>query len=169
MTSREHRNVQLRPELVEPDLQRLHSAAVRNPHGPEDRLLRVTLNALAAIKSGAPSTHSLEYMPTYPDLSDCETSYIGTDPNTRPSHRLVWRERVPEDPREPAVREIIALGERDNGQVYHLAGQRLGRPVGFTLDQLAELREPVHTAQPDVSHHHGLNSPAQDAEVEPQL
>src|SRR5699024_11892925 len=38
MTSREHQNIQLRPEPVEPALQRLHSAAVRNPHGPADRL-----------------------------------------------------------------------------------------------------------------------------------
>lgn len=125
------------------DLQALHDAAVLNPHGPEDRLLRVTLNQLSRIKQGAPSTHPLEYMPSYPDLSDCETTYVGADPNAKPSHRIVWRERAPRRPGDPVTREIIALGERANGQAYYLAGQRLGRPVGFTLTELAAQREPI--------------------------
>ncbi len=66
------------------DLQTLHDAAVMHPHGPEDRLLRVALNQLGRIKQGAPSTHPLEYMPSYPDLSDCETTYVGADPNAKP-------------------------------------------------------------------------------------
>ena len=89
------------------------------------------------------STHPLEYMPTYPDLSDCETTYVGSDPNRKPSHRLVWRERIPESPDQPIIREVIALGERNAGQAYYLAGQRLGRPVGLTLAELRAQREPI--------------------------
>ncbi|WP_329142734.1 hypothetical protein OIU91_03940 [Streptomyces sp. NBC_01456] len=125
------------------DLQTLHDAAVMHPHGPEDRLLRVALNQLGRIQQGAPSTHPLEYMPSYPDLSDCETTYVGADPHAKPSHRIVWRERAPRRPGDSITCEIIALGERANGQAYYMAGQRLGRPVGFTLAELAAQREPI--------------------------
>ncbi|MGW6600509.1 hypothetical protein [Streptomyces sp. NPDC055036] len=125
------------------DLQTLHDAAMLHPRGPEERLLRAALNHLDRIKQGAPSTHPLGYMPSYPDLSDCETTYVGADPHARPSHRIVWRERAPQRPREPVTREIIAMGERANGEAYYLAGQRLGRPVGFTLAELAAQREPI--------------------------
>ncbi|MFD4242692.1 hypothetical protein ACFWP3_13985 [Streptomyces sp. NPDC058525] len=128
------------------DLQALHDAAVMRPHGPEDRLLRVALKQLVRIEEGAPGTHPLGYYPSYPDLSDCETTYVSTDPNAKPSHRIVWRERVPQSPGEPVTREIIALGERANGQAYYMAGQRLGRPVGFTLAELAAQREPIASA-----------------------
>jgi len=125
------------------DLQTLHDAAVMHPHGSEGRLLRVALNQLGRIRKGAPSTHPLEFMPSYPDLSDCETTYVGANPNAKPSHRIVWRERARQRPGEPVTREIIALGERANGQAYYMAGQRLGRPVGFTLAELAAQREPI--------------------------
>ena len=128
------------------DLQALHDAALQNPGGQEARLLRVTFNQLDRISKGAHSTHQLEYLPSYPDLSDCETTYVGEDPNRKPSHRLVWREKLPEDPRQPVVREVLALGERNLGQAYYLTGQRLGRPVGFTLGELYSQREPIRTA-----------------------
>ncbi|MFE2271939.1 hypothetical protein ACFXB4_22180 [Streptomyces lavendulae] len=110
------------------DLQTLHDAALKKPQGPEGRLLRVALNQLARIQQGAPGTHPLGYMPSHPDLSDCETTCVGADPNAKPSHRIVWRERAPQRPGEPVIREIIALGERANGQAYYMAGQRLVRP-----------------------------------------
>ncbi|MGO4460059.1 hypothetical protein AB4039_22590 [Streptomyces sp. M-16] len=125
------------------DLQTLHDAAMMRPLGPEGRLLRVALNQLSRIQQGAPGTHPLGYLPSYPDLSDCETTYVGADPNAKPSHRIVWREHAPQRPGEPVTREVIALGERANGQAYYMAGQRLGRPVGFTLAELAAQREPI--------------------------
>ncbi|UJW28855.1 hypothetical protein L3Q67_26835 [Saccharothrix sp. AJ9571] len=105
--------------------------------------MRVTLNELELIAQGERGTHRLEYMPTYPDLSDCQTTYVGADPGRKPSHRLVWRERMPEGPGQLITREVIALGERNAGQVYYVAGQRLGRPVGFTLAELRSQREPI--------------------------
>jgi hypothetical protein len=125
------------------DLQELHDAAVHHPRGPEDRLLRVALNQLDGIMNGATSTHPLDFMPSYPDLSDCETTYVGADPNTKPAHRIVWREIPPEGDGGSVTREIIAFGQRANGHVYHLAGQRLGRPVGVTLAELSDQREPI--------------------------
>ncbi|WP_412075417.1 hypothetical protein ACLF6K_05720 [Streptomyces xanthophaeus] len=138
------------------DLQALHDAAVTHPRGPEGRLLWVALKHLGRIQQGAPSTHPLGYMPSYPDLSDCETTYVNTDPNAKPSHRIVWRERAPQRPGEPVTREIIALGERANGQAYYMAGQRLGRPVGFTLAELAAQREPI--ASPSRPRRHLIGS-----------
>lgn len=130
------------PGLKE-DLRVLQDAAAQTPRGPEGRLLRVALNQLERIAQGGRGTHPLEYMPTYPDLSDCETTYVGADPNRTPSHRIVWREQIPEGSDEPITREVIALGERNAGQAYYLAGQRLGRPVGFTLAELRAQREPI--------------------------
>lgn len=149
------------------DLQTLHDAAVMHPHGPEDRLLRVALNQLGRIQQGAPSTHPLEYMPSYPDLSDCETTYVGADPNAKPSHRIVWRERARQRPGEPVTREIIALGERANGQAYYMAGQRLGRPVGFTLAELAAQREPI--ASPSRPRQRSISSFGTPSADEPDL
>ncbi|WP_424863085.1 hypothetical protein [Streptomyces sp. MMS24-I29] len=82
-------------------------------------------------------------MPSYPDLSDCETTYVGADPTRKPSHRVVWRETLPETPGGTPLREVIAVGERANGAAYHIAGQRLGRPVGVTLIELAAQPEPI--------------------------
>lgn len=126
------------------DFAALNEAAVHHPGGPEDRLLRVALNRLADIKSGAPGTHRLDAMPSYPDLSDCWTTYVGADPNRKPSHRLIWRELPANLPGEPATREVIALGERAAGRAYYLAGQRLQRPVGVSLEQLREQAEPIN-------------------------
>lgn len=124
------------------DLGELHDRAIRSPGGPEHKLLKVALNALQYIQDGGNGTHALEFMATYPDLSDCQTSYLGTDPNRKPSHRLIWRETPPEQPGQLPKRDVIAFGERKNGKAYFIAGQRLGRPVGVRLADLAALREP---------------------------
>lgn len=122
----------------ERDLQSLATAAARNPTGESRRLLTVTLSALAAIRDGEIPVRPLERMNSYPDLSDCNKVYIQTDPEQKPKYRLVWRERAAEEAGGTPVREVIQLGERELGSVYQLAGQRLGRPSGVTLDDLME-------------------------------
>lgn len=122
----------------ERDLQSLATAAARNPTGESRRLLTVTLSALAAIRDGEIPVRPLERMNSYPDLSDCNKVYIQTDPDSKPKYRLVWRERAAEEAGGTPVREVIQLGERELGSVYQLAGQRLGRPSGVTLDELME-------------------------------
>ncbi|MDT8913582.1 hypothetical protein [Amycolatopsis sp. PS_44_ISF1] len=130
----------------EDDLRALHAVAEQDRHSPESRLLRVVLNKLEHIAQGERPTHSLACPPEYPDLSDCVTTYVSPDQDRKPSHRLVWRERMPDHPGQPITREMIALGERDAAQAYYLAGQRLGRPVGFTLAELRKQREPIATS-----------------------
>lgn len=140
-------------EELQQDLRRLNEAAVANPNGAEERLLKVTLSRLKELQQGHPGTHPLEYMPSYPDLSDCRTTYVGTDPHSKPSHRIIWRDVEAEIPGQPATREIIAFGKRENGHAYHIAGNRLGRPVGMTLDELRRAPEPIaENAVPTAQH-----------------
>lgn len=120
----------------ERDLQSLATAAARNPTGESRRLLTVTLSALAAIRDGEIPVRPLERMGSYPDLSDCNKVYIQTDPDSKPKYRLVWRERPADEAGGTPIREVIQLGERELGSVYHLTGQRLGRPSGVSLDEL---------------------------------
>ncbi|MGW2984285.1 hypothetical protein [Streptomyces goshikiensis] len=40
-------------------------------HGPEDRLLRFALKQLVRVEQGAPGTHPVGFVPSYPDRSDC--------------------------------------------------------------------------------------------------
>lgn len=143
------RPIEFNAELAVPDLQRLNDLAQRNPRGHEARILRATITQLENIAHGYHSTHQLTFLPTYPDLSDCHTTYVGDNPDTRPSHRIVWKETIdnPADPRSPARRDIIAVGRRERGEVYFIAGQRLGRPIGRTLEELRELPEPISHAQ----------------------
>ncbi|MGI8306962.1 hypothetical protein [Saccharopolyspora hattusasensis] len=132
------------PPEAKQDIERLHALAQRTPKGSESRHLAVVaMNTILEIKNGTRSTHPLEYLPSYPDLSDCETTYVGADPNKKPSHRVVWRETPPETPGDAPLREVIAIGERKNGAVYHIAGQRLGRPTGVTLAELRVQPEPM--------------------------
>ncbi len=132
------------PKAVHEDLVTLAERARRNPEDVQARnLLQVASNALVALKKGHPGTHALEYMPSYPDLSDCRTMYVGADPNRKPSHRIVFRDVPPEAPGQRTRREVVALGERDRGRAYHVAGQRLGRPTGVRLADLAAAPEPI--------------------------
>lgn len=132
------------PPALHDDLRILAERARRNPGDIRTRnLLQVASNALVELKHGHPGTKRLAYMPSYPDLSDCRTMYVGADPNSKPSHRIVFRDVQPETADQPIRREIVALGKRERGQVYHIAGQRLGRPIGLTLSELNVQPEPL--------------------------
>lgn len=162
---------EISPE-AEQDIIQLNNRLKRNPDDLYTKhLLQVSLNTLVSLRDGHPGTKALEYLPSYPDLSDCRTSYVGGDPNQKPSHRLVWRDVPADHPAGRPRREVIALGRRENGQVYHLAGQRLGRPVGFTLEELSRLREPVRSARPDIAPRgRGIDPPAPAGSIEgPEL
>lgn len=156
------------PQAVHNDLITLADRARRNPQDARARnLLQVASNALVALKKGHPGTHGLKFMPSYPDLSDCRTMYVGADPNQKPSHRVVFRDIPPESPGAKTRREIIALGERDKGRVYHLAGQRLGRPMGVRLDELAAAPEPVAGARFSPSYSSGIEDDRDHGDRQP--
>lgn len=136
--------LQFHPELRR-EMADLADRATADPTSADARLFQMALNGLERLQRGGRSTHPLEYMVSSPGLSDCETTYVGTDPDRKPTHRLIWRERSRPDPEGPPVRQIIALGEPECGHAYYVAGQRLGRPVGVTLAQLRETREAIAT------------------------
>ncbi len=127
----------------ERDLQALYLSSTRNKDPHASRLLAETLRILKSMARGRFSTHELEYLEGYPDLSDCQTTYVGIDDDQKPTHRIVWRELPPKTPGALPRREMIALGERNLGAAYHVAGARLGRPVGMTLDELSAMPEPI--------------------------
>lgn len=128
----------------EQDMQRLHAASKGNRRSTEYRLLARTIDIVKTLQTNRPSTHPLIQMKSYPDLSDCETSYVGIDPDEKPSHRLIWHELPPSRPGALPRREVIAFGERNLGAAYYHAGNRLGRPVGISLQELREAPEPIH-------------------------
>jgi hypothetical protein len=139
------RRFKLRPDPgFRQDMQSLFDAAMVNPRGREARLYNVTIAKLAAVQSGTyQGTKHLSFMPSYADLSDCSEAYVGIDPNAKPSHRLIWRTLPPEEPGGLPILEPIVLGDRANGRAFHIAGQRLGRPRGVSLQELDSTPEPL--------------------------
>ncbi|QWF85675.1 hypothetical protein [Amycolatopsis sp. CA-230715] len=171
MTSPQDRDFEILP-AVQHDLATLNDRVRRNPRDKVARnVLQVALNVLVELRDGHPGgagTKPLECLPSYPDLSDCHTTYISGDPHANATHRVVWRDVPPESPGGRGRREVIAVGERQNGRVYQIAGQRLGRPVGFTLAELSALREPVADRARAPRRSHDVPEPAADA-PEPQF
>lgn len=121
-------------EGLQADLRKLHQASMHDPSGPENRLLFAAMNQLERISKTGTSTKDLEFMPSYGDLSDCQSNYVGL-PGGKPSHRIVWREIPPQRRGEPIIREAIAFGRRDRGEVYDIAAERLQREPGVRLPE----------------------------------
>lgn len=136
----------------EQDLQMLYNASQGDPNTFEGRLVARALHMTKGLRAGYPPTHSLTRLSDYPDLSDCETTYVGVDRDEKPSHRLVWRELPPARPGGLPVREVLGIGERQYGAVYHQVGARLGRPRGLTLQELEEMPEPIGPVQDRSTH-----------------
>ncbi|MFF8914196.1 hypothetical protein ACF08M_12930 [Streptomyces sp. NPDC015032] len=125
------------------DLQRLNERALKNPHGKEEALLEAAIVMLHRLNGRRHPTKPLDYSPHFADLSDCDTTYVGADPYEKPPLRIVSRDIRPSRPDGITRREIVAIGARQDSKVYRVAGQRLGRPVGITLAELAAQREPA--------------------------
>lgn len=117
------------------DLERLNVLAERDETGAQFELLKGTVMMLDALGKRRHPTKFLEYDSRFGDLSDCETTYVGVDPNEKPPLRI-----VSQDVRSPTggapIRRIIAIGPRQDSAVYRVAANRLQRPPGVTLEQL---------------------------------
>ncbi len=143
MTRRPVYQIEFHPDVAK-DVAVLQNRAKADPGDHTSRnLLTVANNVIREIQCGHPGTHDLVFMPSYPDLSDCRTNYVGADPDRKPSHRIVWRALPPTSPDALPRRQILVLGERSDGQAYHMAGQRLARPHGVRLTDLRRAPEPV--------------------------
>jgi hypothetical protein len=122
------------------DIERLNQLALKHPHGREEALLEATIIMLHRLNGRRHPTKPLDYDSRFADLSDCHTTYVGADPYEKPPLRIVSRDIRPDRPGGLSRREVIAIGERRDSEVYRIAGQRLGRPVGVTLEELRERR-----------------------------
>lgn len=125
------------------DLQQLNQRALKHPHGKEEALLEAAIVMLHRLNGRRHPTKPLDYSAHFADLSDCDTTYVGADPYEKPPLRIVSRDIRPSRPDGITRREIVAIGARQDSKVYRVAGQRLGRPVGVTLAELAAQREPI--------------------------
>ncbi|WP_327357865.1 hypothetical protein [Streptomyces sp. NBC_01304] len=125
------------------DLQQLNQRALKKPHGREEALLEATIVMLHRLNGRRHPTKPLDHNPHFADLSDCDTTYVGADPYEKPPLRIVSRDIRPSRPDGITRREIVAIGARQNSNVYRIAGQRLGRPTGLTLAELRAQREPI--------------------------
>ena len=123
------------------DLHRINEKALEHPHGRDEALLEATILMLHRLNGRRHPTKPLDYDSRFADLSDCDTTYVGVDPYEKPPLRIVSRDIRPESPGGITRREIIAIGQRRDSEVYRIAGQRLGRPVGVTLEDLAAQRQ----------------------------
>ncbi|MFK0154212.1 hypothetical protein ACIQVK_19330 [Streptomyces sp. NPDC090493] len=138
------------------DLQQLNQRALQHPHGKEKALLEAAIVMLHRLNGHRHPTKPLDYNPHFADLSDCDTTYVGVAPYEAPPLRIVSRDIRPSRADEITRREIVAIGARQNSKVYRVAGQRLGRPLGITLAELAAQREP--TTDPSRSSQYSVNS-----------
>ncbi|MEV7953008.1 hypothetical protein [Streptomyces sp. NPDC088141] len=149
------------------DLQQLNHQALKHPHGKEEALLEAAIVMLHRLNGRRHPTKPLDCNPHFADLSDCDTTYVGADPYEKPPLRIVSRDIRPSRPDGITRREIVAIGARQDSKVYRVAGQRLGRPVGVTLAELAAQREP--TADPSRSRQRLVNSFDAPSVDEPDL
>lgn len=132
--------VQLTP-AARADIDRLNQRALKEPHGKDEALLEATIVMLHRLNGRRHPTKPLDYDSRFADLSDCDTTYVGADPYEKPPLRIVSRDLRPEEPGGVTRRQIVAIGARQDSQVYRVAGHRLARPVGVTLEELDAERQ----------------------------
>lgn len=131
------------------DLDRLRAEADASPPGSDERLVYAEAERIIRGMATRIPTKQLEYMPSYGDLSDCDSTYVGNGDKQRskPSHRLITRDLAPfaGDPRP--VRQLIGIGRRAHEEVYHETSIRLERPRNVRLEDLDEML-PQHPEPP---------------------
>lgn len=149
------------------DLQQLNQRALKHPHGKEEAILEAVIVMLHRLNGRRHPTKPLDYNPQFADLSDCDTTYVGADPYEKPPLRIVSRDIRPSRSDGITRREILAIGARQDSKVYRVAGQRLRRPVGVTLSELAAQRE--STIDPSRSRQYSVNSFDSPSADEPDL
>lgn len=98
--------------------------------GEDDPALELRATALVTlVEAGRVTGQPLNDLPAYGDLSDCRKVYFGTGASARPTHRLVYQVLGVEDDGTEVVEvvEVVAVEAREEGYVYLLAADRLGR------------------------------------------
>ena len=87
------------------------------------RLLIRARALIGLVASGEFEGELLQLLPMYGDLADCRKVYFGLTSDNA-THRIVYRSG---ESGHVEVIEVVAVEQRDEGYVYLLAAQRLGR------------------------------------------
>lgn len=127
----------LSPEARQ-DIERLKLKAEQHPGTRHEALYEAVVIQLSRLNGRREPTKELTYDSRFADLSDCDTTYVGADPNEKPPLRIVTIDTPSTDPSGHIERDVVVIGPRADSQVYHVAGQRLGRTPGVTLDELED-------------------------------
>lgn len=150
-------------EQVHQEFAHLNEIATKykgTPRGGDARhQLMLGMDAIKEIVNGNREiTKTLDYQRSG-DLTDCDSTYIGTGRQERdmglPAYRLVTR-TLPANPhstnRLPRI-EFVAYGERENGHAYAEALRVLGRKPNVRLPEKALFKpiEPSASAPQPVS------------------
>lgn len=110
------------------DIERLRTAAKADPARNRfvyEQVLRETMKLQYGMSDGH---HALSYEPGKGDMRDCVTSYVQSDPQRKPDHRLVFREMPPERSGGLPRRELLAARPRHgSGNAYEHTLARLNR------------------------------------------
>lgn len=130
------------------DIDRLSRKAQKQTHGRDEALFEATIVMLHRLNGRRHPTKPLDYDSRFADLSDCDTTYVGADPYEKPPLRIVSRDIPPRQHGGITQRKIIAIGPRQDSQVYRVAGQRLDRKPGITLDEMKSQRQAASRKTP---------------------
>ncbi len=92
---------------------------------PTFEVKKMALDMLVLIRDGKATGKSLGKHVRTGDLSDCYKFYFDPDGSVKPQFRIVYR-YTPDEVQAVAL-EAVAIGRRDDLDVYRIAAQRLGR------------------------------------------
>lgn len=92
---------------------------------PSFEVKKMALDMLVLIRNGEVSGEPLGEHVRTGDLSDCYKFYFDPDGSDKPRFRIVYR-YTPNEIQAVAL-ETVAVGRRDDLDVYRIAAQRLGR------------------------------------------
>lgn len=116
--------------------ERLKQSHQKNPASPNGVLYAAVRNKVLELQAGVQPHHRLGNIPQIGDLSDCDTDYIWTDENEKPTHRMITRPVPRRSFDALPQRQIIAIGRREKELAYQKAVQNLGREPYLTLDEI---------------------------------
>lgn len=104
---------------------------------------RLALRARALVdllETGEIEGEELELLPSYGDLRDCRKIYFGRSVD-EVTHRLVYQVVETAAGTKLEVVEVVAVEARDDGYVYLLAAERLGRLPAETRPKLNRVHQ----------------------------
>ncbi len=92
---------------------------------PSRRHMTQAMSFMYKLKEKPFLGQSLEYKEGLGNLGDCRKVYFSDRPTKRPDYRIVYM--LLPDEEDPTEVRIVAVGKREDEEVYKEAAKRLGR------------------------------------------